>query len=381
MAIAISIAVMLVATTMVNGFTHEISRKIYGFWGHIHIHHFDNNNSFEDNPISRQQGFLLPLSKENNISRIAPYASKAGIIKTNDEIEGIIVKGIDGSYPLREIAPFLRSGRLPSVSSIAPSRDLLLSMTTASRLRLKVGDKVIMYFVQRDRPQPIGRRFEICGLYNTGLEEYDRQFALADMRIIQQVNNWDSSQISGFEIRVDNTEEIAVTGDIVYYKYMPKDLYSETIHEMNPNIFEWLQLQKTNEYIILGLMLLVAILNMVTALLILILDRTRMIGLLKAFGAGNRQLQSIFLYNAAFIVLQGILLGNLIGFGIGLIQKYGEVIKLPEESYYLSVAPVRFDWTEILLINLGSILLCMIALILPARIVSGVSPLKAIRFS
>jgi lipoprotein-releasing system permease protein len=254
-------------------------------------------------------------------------------------------------------------------------------MVTAHRLGLQVGDKAIVYFIRKDKPQPIGRRFEVCGLYNTGLEEYDRQFALADMRVVQQVNGWDSLQISGFEIRLDNTDYIQETGDEVYYRYIPKDLYSETIYEINPNIFEWLQLQKTNEYIILGLMLLVAILNMVSALLILILDRRRMIGLLKALGARNSQLRNIFIFNAAFIVLQGLAWGNLIGIGIGMLQKYGQIIKLPEESYYLAVAPVRFDWMEILVINAGSILLCVAALYLPSRIVAGVSPVKAIRFS
>jgi lipoprotein-releasing system permease protein len=372
---------MLLATVMVNGFTYEISRKIFGFWGHIHIHHFDNNNSFEDIPISRDQNFMPKLMQEPGVTHIAPYATKSGIIKTTDEIEGVVMKGIDATYPLEDIGSFLREGRLPVLDSAEASRDLLLSTTTARRLRIGVGDKVIVYFVRSDRPMPVGRRFEVCGLYNTGLEEYDRQFALADMRIVQQVNGWDSSEVSGFEVRLSNTDQIQAMGEKVYYEYIPKELYSETIYEMNPNIFEWLQLQKTNEYIILGLMLLVAILNMVTALLILILDRTRMIGLLKALGAGNGQLRAVFLYNAAFIVLQGLLLGNLIGIGLATLQKYGQMIKLPEESYYLSVAPVRFDWTEIAIINICCIVLCMLALLLPARIVAGISPLKAIRFS
>ena len=381
MAIALSIAVMVVATVMVNGFTYEISRKIFGFWGHIQVHHFDNNKSFEDIPISRVQNFVPKLLAEKEVVNIAPYATKSGIIKTADEIEGVVVKGIDATYPLDDIRSFLTEGQLPVLDSVEASRDLLLSTTTARRMNIGVGDRVIVYFVRSDRPMPIGRRFEVSGLYNTGLEEYDRQFALADMRIIQQVNGWDSSEVSGFEIRLAGTGLIQEMGEKVYYEYIPKDLYSETIYEMNPNIFEWLQLQKTNEYIILGLMLLVAILNMVTALLILILDRTRMIGLLKALGAGNAQLRAVFLYNAAFIVLQGLLWGNLFGIGIGVLQKYGQVIRLPEESYYLSVAPVRFDWTEIILLNVFSLMLCMLALLLPARVVAGISPLKAIRFS
>lgn len=282
MAIALSIAVMVVATVMVNGFTYEISRKIFGFWGHIQVHHFDNNKSFEDIPISRVQNFVPKLLAEKEVVNIAPYATKSGIIKTADEIEGVVVKGIDATYPLDDIRSFLTEGQLPVLDSVEASRDLLLSTTTARRMNIGVGDRVIVYFVRSDRPMPIGRRFEVSGLYNTGLEEYDRQFALADMRIIQQVNGWDSSEVSGFEIRLAGTGLIQEMGEKVYYEYIPKDLYSETIYEMNPNIFEWLQLQKTNEYIILGLMLLVAILNMVTALLILILDRTRMIGLLKA---------------------------------------------------------------------------------------------------
>lgn len=376
-AVACSVAVMVVTTAVVNGFQQEISRKTFAFWGHIHISNLDLNNSYEDiHPISTKQDFYPSLGEQPGIKYIQVYARKAAIAKTNDEIEGLMLKGVGKDFNWAEINAFMVAGKRLSMPDTVPSNDILISQTTARRLKLKVGDKLTVYFV--DKP-PRVRRFDIAGIYNTGLAEYDEQYALIDIRQIQRLNNWKPDEVGGFEVFINDVSQLDTLTNQIYYT-IPNQLNAESMKEVNPNLFQWLDLQNMNKHVLLTLMTIMAIINMITTLLILILDRTNMIGILKALGANNWTIQKIFLYNAAYIILLGVLIGNAIGLGICWLQKTFHIIQLPPESYYLSVAPVDIDWTMLLLINFGTLAICVLALLIPSLLIARVNVIKAIRF-
>jgi len=402
-AVALSIAVMIVSTSFVSGFQNEISGKIYGFWGHIFITKFGFGRSYEDNSqISGNKINWQFLKSMPNIDRIQPFAYKPGIIKTNDQIEGIVLKGIDRNYNWTFLKSKLVAGTVINFADTEFSRDLLISKVTASRLRLHAGDKVDVNFLQRDAP-PLVRRMRICGIYNTGLEEYDVLYALVDIRMIQGLNKWQPDEVSGYEvflkkyerndilaflkeslhlpISAEQADPIIADNDTIYYKALAPELSAQTVQDANPNIFDWLALQNTNKWVILALMLIVATINMITCLLILILERTNMIGTLKALGARNWSIRLIFIYNAVYIISLGMFFGNVLGIGICLVQQHFHLLKLPEESYYVSVAPVDLNWWVVLGINIGTLLICFLVLLIPSWLVSRISPVKAIRFN
>lgn len=376
---ALSIAVMVVAICMVNGFTKEIREKVFGFWGHVQIQNFQNNNSYEETPITENAKLIETIYSIQEVNNIAPFINKAGIIKTKTAIEGIILKGVDERFDWKFIQKYLAEGEIPSIHKDSISRDLLISTSTSKRIGVKSGDNLIIYFLQKDRGVPLGRRYKISGLYHTGLEEYDSKFALGDIRIIQGINQWDSNQYSGYEVKLKNIDQID-QAKMAIYKALPPELNAESIKETQPNIFDWLDLLVKNEYFALILMLIVAILNMTTALLILILDRTKMIGILKALGATNAQIRKIFLYNAFIILGYGILIGNTVGLGICWIQKTFGIIQLDESSYYFKQVPVIFDWPAVIGINLLTTFITILVLLVPTMIISRISPLKAIRY-
>jgi len=376
-AVALSLSVMIVATGMVRGFQKEISSKVYGFWGHIHITKFGFGKSFEENPVSIHEPFYPSLDTFDNVRHIQVFASKAGIIKTHDQIEGIILKGIGRDFDWNFFKNYLVKGDVFSTSDSAESRKILISSQTASRLSLDTGDVINIYFIQNP---PRVRRLEISGIYNSGLEEFDKYYALVDIRQVQRLNDWDDTLVSGFEVCLDDVSRLQQTADEIYYSVLGPDITAQTIKEIYPNIFDWLQLQNMNEIIILFLMTLVAAINMITCLLILILERTNMVGILKALGAEDKSVRKIFLYKASYILALGLLFGNIIGIGICLLQKNFQIIRLPEESYYVSVAPVDLNFLVVMLLNAGTFIICMAALLLPAVIAGRISPVKAIRF-
>ena len=378
-AVALSVAVMIVTTATVNGFQNEISRKIFGFWGHIHISSYETGRSYDDlEPVSLEQKFYPHLDTIPGIRHIQVFAHKAGIIKTDTDIEGIILKGISSDFDWGFFHEYLTEGEPFIVSDTAKSNNIVISQTTANRLRLKLGDKMTIYIIKNNTP--LARRLKISGIYNTGLAEYDEKYALIDIQHIQRINKWKKDEVGCFEVFLDDVNELEKFSDMVYYQIVGQDLYSQNIKEENPNIFEWLELQDMNEQVIITLMIVVAIINMITALLILILERTNMIGILKALGSNNWSVRKIFLYNAAFIIGLGLLAGNIIGLGICLLQQKFGFIRLPEESYYINVAPVDISWWLILALNLGTMLVCLIAMLVPSYLVSHIDPIKAIRF-
>ncbi|MGB0839733.1 MAG: ABC transporter permease [Chitinophagales bacterium] len=382
-AIALSMTVMVITTSMVNGFQNEISRKIFGFWGHIHIRSFDSNQSYEDiNPISKDQHFYPAIDTIPGIRHIQVYANKAGIIKTDDEIEGIIMKGISTDFDWDFFQEYLIKGRPMQLNDSSKVNEVVLSQVTANRLNLDTGKSVIVHFIESAKYIP-KRKLKVVGIYKTGLEEYDEKYALMDIKHIQRINrskSWDEGMVGGFEVFLDDVEDLDKFSELVYYEIIGQDLLSQNIREINPNIFEWLDLQDTNETVILTLMVVVAIINMITALLILILDRTNMIGILKALGADNWRIRKIFLYNAAYIIGWGLLIGNVVGIGFCWLQDRFGFIQLDEESYYLAVAPVDINLGLILMLNLATLIICVVSLVLPSYMVTTINPIKAIRF-
>lgn len=380
-AIALSVAVMIVSTCLVSGFSKEIKEKIFGFWGEIHITSFDNNESLESiSSIKKEQVLIDKLRKANDVRNVAPFIIKAGILKTKSEIEGIALKGVDKNYDWKTIKSYIKAGNLIQFKDTTASKDILVSQTTANKLKLKVGDKVIAYFIKKELTSPIGRKFVVSGIYHTGLDEYDKQYALIDIQVLQDLNQWSRDEVAGYEVRLHDMNKMDAFKDSVYLKYVDQKVNAKTMKDINRNIFEWLDLLTFDGYLILGFMIVIAVLNMITALIILIIDRTNMIGILKSIGANNTSISKIFIYNAAYIILTGLFWGNLIGIGICVLQHFTGIIKLNEENYYLSVAPVYFNVLAILLINIGTLLICTFIMLLPTRLISRISPMKAIRF-
>ena len=393
-AVALSVAVMIVSSALISGFKKEISSKVFGFWGHIHISNTDMGTGFlETRPVSKNQSFYPHLdtlrridymdmgfqrSTRGGVRHIQTYALKPGIIKSKSEIEGIIIKGVGADFDWSFVQRYIIEGEALDLTDTIPSSDIIISKQTADRLRVRTGDRFIIHFVEQG--EQLKRRFTVKGIYKTGLEEYDKVFALADLRQVQQLLGWNEDQVGGFEVFVENLDDLTAIADYVYYNQLSNELYAETIREKLPEIFEWLELQDINEVVILAMMIVVALINMITALLILILERTNMIGMLKALGAADRSIRRIFLYYAAYIVGLGLFWGNVIGLGLCFLQKQFRFIRLDEENYYLSEAPVDIQWLSVLALNAGTLIVILLFLILPSFLVSRISPVKAIRF-
>ena len=375
--IMLGLGVMILSVAIVKGFKQEITNRVRGFSGDIQVIKFDNNNSFENTPFSVDHALIKRGEHSYNIANVMPFASKPGIIKANDEIEGVVLKGVDKTYNWDFFKSVLESGSIIDFSdSIAATRQIMISRYTADRLKLKTGDDFFMYFVQ----EPLRKRkFTIKGIFNTGVDEVDKTYVVGDLSLIRRLNNWKGDEIGGYEVRVKNFDRLQPTS----YKFgdiLPTNLRSYTIRETYPTIFEWLGLLDVNAQIMLILMLAVAVINMISALLIMILERTGMIGMFKAMGATNWAIQRIFLYNAAYLVGVGLLLGNLFGVGLGLFQASTHFFKLDQASYYMKFVPVEIRLKDVLLLNAGTLVLCLLVLIVPSMLVSRILPVKAIRF-
>lgn len=398
-AVALSITVMILATSLIKGFKSEISGKMFGFWGHIHITSVQQKTTFEPIPISRHQPFLSRLKDVKNVPIAEPsffdkirqqkvtnggvrhvqtYATKAGIIKTKDNFEGIVLKGIGDDFDWSFVEENLVEGRKINLCSTDSCHDILISQSTANRLSIKTGAKFIVHFVQNNVQEQ--RLFQVCGIYKTGLEEYDKKFALVDIAHIQNLLNWKEDQIAGFEVFTDDLKDLETIQSYIYTELIPNDLSSQTIRSEEPAIFDWLDLQDVNETVILILMLVVSIINMVTALLILILERTNMIGTLKSLGTTNWRVQQIFLYYGALIIVVGLVIGNIVGLGLGWLEQKFKFIHLSEVDYYLSYAPIHFDFWTILALNIGTLIITTLFLLLPTFMILSITPVKAIRF-
>lgn len=382
--IALGLAVMIISVAIVTGFKNEIRRKISGFSSHIQIVNYDSNNSFETKPVSKNQDFYPSIDSVYGIEHIQVFATKPGIIKTENDIQGAVAKGIGSDFNWSFFQENLKEGEIFIVNDSLKTDKVIISQYLASLLKLKTGDRFAMYFIDE---QPRGRPFTVSGIYETSLEEFDKQFILVDIGHIQKVSNWNDDQVSGFEILVKNFR------DIDYMTYMVagiagtrifedgSGLRVTNIKEKHPQIFDWLGLIDKNVWIILGLMLIVASFNMISGLLIMILDRTNMIGVLKAIGTQNQSIQRIFLYQAAYLMVKGLFWGNLIGLSVCWFQDKFRIIKLEQSSYFIDYVPINLDILYLVLLNAGTLVLTMIILQLPAMVISRISPVKTIRYN
>ena len=376
LAIALSVAVMLISIGVVKGFKKDIADKVIGFGSHIQITAFSDNNSYETKAISKNQDFYPSIENEKGINHIQYFATKAGIIKTADEIHGVILKGVGSDFNRDFFNDNLVQGEVPIYNDTLTSSRVIISKKIADLLDLEIDEKLIMYFAQ-DPPRV--RKFVVAGIYTTELEEFDNLYVFGDIRHIQKLNNWGIDSVGGFEITIHNFEDLDAQTQMVYEK-IHYDLNAQTIKEINPQIFDWLKLQDINVNVIIILMLIVAGINIITALLILILERTKLIGILKAIGQNNWSVRKVFLYNASYLIGKGLFWGNLLGIGLCLLQKYFHIISLNPSTYYMNTVPIHLPFSDVLMLNFGAMLSCILMLIIPTYLITKITPIKAIRF-
>lgn len=375
--IMLGLGVMILSLAVVRGFKQEIREKMRGFAGDIQVVKYDLNESYENSPFDEDTKFEKQALSKRLITHVMPFATKPGIIRAKDEIEGVVLKGVEKNYDWTFFKKIMITGKvIDFTDSVAAQKQIMISQQTADRLKLKVGDNILMYFVQ----EPLRKRpFKICGVYSSGVEEVDKTYVVGALSLIQRLNDWSPNQIGGYELRVDDFDRLNEAASYLD-DILPTKLKAYTILQTYPTIFEWLKLLDTNTVVMLVLMLVVAVINMISALLIMILERTSMIGMFKAMGATNWSLQKIFLYNAFYLVGVGLILGNLLGFGLGYLQSITHLFKLDPASYYMSFVPVQFNWLDAILLNLGTLVICFLVLIIPSTLVTKISPVKAIRF-
>ncbi|MCZ4695852.1 ABC transporter permease [Ancylomarina euxinus] len=381
--IALGLSVMILAIAIVTGFKAGITEKITGFGSHIQISNYDNNNSFETYPIDINLVPFDRLSQIEGIKHIQSFATKPGIIKTKEEIQGIVLSGAALDYDWSFFKDKLVEGDTISMVPSKKSNQVLISEKLAKLLHLNVGEKLIMYFVQ----QPIRQRaFTISGIYNSGMDEFDKLFVICDMRHIQKLNNWDDNQVSGIEITLDDFKNLDETKDLIrdnvtgIFTNDGSTFKVRSIKQRHPQIFNWLEMLDLNVWIILGLMILVAGFNMISGLLIIILEKTNMIGILKALGTDNWSVRKIFLYQSSMIIGKGMLWGNLIGIGICLMQYQLQIISLDPVNYYLDTVPINLNVFHLVLLNIGTLIATVSMLLVPSYWITRITPSKAIKF-
>ncbi|WP_139959120.1 ABC transporter permease [Flavicella sediminum] len=379
-AISLGIVMMLVTVATGLGLQNKIREKISVFRGHIQIINYDNNNSETTQiPISKNQEFYPNFKNIEGVKKVQVFASKAGIIRTEKDFEGVVLKGVGEDYNWESLQEYLVAGKLP-VFTDKLSNEILISEVISDRLGLVTGDKFDTYFMKDSGVSRFNRRvFTVCGIYNSGFQEFDQSIVIGDIKHIRKLNKWKDDEVGGFEVVLADFDRLEEKSNLIYSE-ISSTLNSQSILEMYPSIFEWLRLFDTNIYIIIAIMILVAGINMITALLVLILERTQAIGVLKALGANNWSVRKIFLYNASYLIARGLFWGNTIGLSLLFVQKYFGVITLDPATYYVSEAPVYIHLGYVLLLNVGTLVLCLLMLLIPSYIITKISPAKAVKF-
>jgi lipoprotein-releasing system permease protein len=379
----ISVAVMIITLAFVNGFQEQVSQKVFSFWGHLRIQEKQPFKALiaEEIPIEKNDTLIDAIRKKPGIESIHPFATKYATLKTQEDIEGVLLKGVDSSYDFAHFTSFIREGRAIHFNDSTYSREIMISAYTAKQLQLSINDRVLIYFIRPDgtyRPD----RLTVAGIFKTGIEEYDKTFAIGDLKLLQRLNDWGSNEVGGYEIFLKDYQMMDVAAEDLYnMDLFPLTWDTRTVQDISPNIFDWLYIQNKNRNVLLGLMIIVALINLITCLIILVLERVRMIGILKALGATNWTIQQIFLRHSLFITLAGIAIGTGVALGILYLQQATGFIKLQEDAYYLSEAAVSIVWWEVGAVCAGTLLICFLVLMIPTILVRKIKPVKAIRFS
>jgi lipoprotein-releasing system permease protein len=380
-ATVISVMVMIITLAFASGFQKTISEKVFSFWGHIRISNYEaaRISIAEETPILRNDSVTSLPEIIPEIKYIQAFATKNAILKTSENIEGALFKGVESTYNFKNIDKFLVKGRWIKFPDTTYSSEINLSESMAGQLKLDVNDQLLIYFIQAGGASPRPRKVRVAGIFKTGIEEYDKLIALGDLRLIQRLNNWNEDEVGGYEVFLKDYRDMDMVSERIMY-HIPMDFRSSTIREIFPNIFDWLYLQNKTIGIVLIIMIIIATLNLVTCLLILVLERTRMVGVLKAIGAQNFTIQKIFLYHGTLICLAGLIGGNLLGLLVCWLQQRYGFITLPEDAYYISKAAVDIVWWQIALVNLFTFIICFLVLLIPTLIIKRIQPVKAIQF-
>ncbi|WP_159518389.1 ABC transporter permease [Sunxiuqinia indica] len=383
--ISLGMVVMILSVAIVTGFQREVESKVNGFAAHLQLVNYDSNMSYQTESINKQQPFLNELKAMPFVDHVQQYATKPGMIKTEEDIQGVVLKGVAADFDWRFFESNKVVGQQIELDSLRTNQ-VWISEQLSNLLKLKLGDSFRMYFLNQNEKVPRIRQFDVGGVYRTGLEEFDRMFVLIDIRHIQRLNSWDENQISGYEIYIRNMDEVDqaeyAVRNLVLANMNDDDSLLRVVNVKRkfPYIFDWLNLLDMNVWIILVLMILVAGFNMVSGLLVIILERTQMIGVLKSLGAANVNVRKVFLYFSAFLIGEGLLWGNILGIVLGLLQHYFEIIHLDPTSYYVDTVPVNISVLHIVLLNVGALVITLFMLIGPSYFVSRISPEKTVRF-
>jgi len=379
---------MIITLAFANGFQEKVSQKVFSFWGHIRIQEKQPFKALiaEETPLIKNDSLVDIIKEDSRIASIHPFATKYGMLKTSDEIEGVLVKGLDSTYDFDHIREFIKEGRNIQFKDSSYNREIILSSYTAGQLGLKLNDRILIYFIRP--PDQSGERkigsdkLTVVGIYKTGIEEFDKTFAIADIKLIRRLNFWSQGQIGGYEIFLKDYKQIDKVADEIYYLgNFPPTWDTQSVRNVSPNIFDWLNMQDVTRNVLIGFMIIVALINLITCLIILVLERVRMIGILKSLGATDWTVQKIFLQHSLIITVTGIVIGAAVGLGILFLQEATGFIKLKEEAYYLSEAAVKIVWWQIAAICGGTLLVCFLVLTIPTALVKKIQPVQAIRFA
>jgi lipoprotein-releasing system permease protein len=380
-ATTLSVASMIITLAFVNGFQQTVSNKVFSFWGHLRVQQYESAKAIvaEETPLKKNDSVTNIIRNTKGVQQVQAFATKSAVLENNKEIEGILFKGVEQNYDFKNFKSFIVEGKWLDFTDSLYSKDVVIPKPIAQQLKIKLHDTVRVFFISAQEGKSNVRKMHVAGIYKTGIEEYDKLFALGDIRLLRRINGWEDEQIGGYEIFLNDYSQMDTLNKQLY-SALPQGWVSRTMKELYPNIFDWLNIQNVNRDVIFIVMAIVAIINLITCLLILVLERTRMVGILKAVGSTDWTIQKIFLFNAGFIAGVGIFFGLIVGLGLCWLQQATGFIKLDESAYYVSTAPVTIIWWQVVVVCVGTLVVCFVSLVLPSLIVRTIRPVKAIQF-